>query len=213
MIFCGRPPYIRPDRFLWQRQARYRPTALHLARQLLLVELDSQRVVLRCRISARWVRLAHGCPSATAGLLVMNTVLATGDVPLSAGFLAWREMCAKNPEFDVARLFARGNPQPNAVYMAPFPTSGHRAALRASAPVPDLMQIRISSRRARHFWQNSSGKVATLMASIGVNLKKFGPIARSAADDWRYAASGQHQWSLNCGHSRRSIGLPIVRWR
>ena len=28
-----------------------------------------------------------------------------------SGFLAWREMCAKNPEFDIARLFARGNPQ------------------------------------------------------------------------------------------------------
>jgi tRNA(adenine34) deaminase len=45
-----------------------------------------------------------------AGLLVMNTSLATGDQPLSPGFIAWRDMCAKNPDFDVARLFARGNP-------------------------------------------------------------------------------------------------------
>ncbi len=77
------------------------------------------------------------------GLLVMNTTLATGDEPLPAGFLAWREMCASNPEFDVARLFARGNPhlsaQECAAYNAPFPDRGHRAALRAFAPmVPEF---------------------------------------------------------------------------
>ena len=64
-------------------------------------------------------------PERYRGLLVMNTTLTTGDVPLSPGFLAWREMCAKNPEFDVARLFARGNPHLSpdecAAYMAPFP--------------------------------------------------------------------------------------------
>jgi tRNA(adenine34) deaminase len=31
----------------------------------------------------------------------MNTLLATGDAPLSPGFLAWREMCAHKPEYDV----------------------------------------------------------------------------------------------------------------
>ena len=82
-------------------------------------------------------------PQRYQGLLVMNTTLATGDEPLSAGFLAWREMCARNPEFDVARLFARGNPQMSpeecAAYNAPFPDRGHRAALRAFAPmVPEF---------------------------------------------------------------------------
>jgi tRNA(adenine34) deaminase len=41
-------------------------------------------------------------PQRYRGLLVMNTTLGTGDAPLPAGFVAWREMCAKNPEFDVA---------------------------------------------------------------------------------------------------------------
>ena len=71
--------------------------------------------------------------------------LGTGDVALSPGFLAWREMCAKNPDFDVARLFARGNPQMSAqecaAYNAPFPDKGHRAALRAFPPmVPDATE-------------------------------------------------------------------------
>ncbi|MDO8450020.1 MAG: tRNA adenosine(34) deaminase TadA [Rhodoferax sp.] len=104
------------------------------------------------------------------GLLVMNTTLGTGDTPLSAGFLGWRDMCAKNPEFDVARLFARGNPdmspQECAAYAAPFPDRGHRAALRAfPAMVPEFEDSdgAAISRQARDFWRERwSGQ--TLMA-------------------------------------------------
>jgi len=106
-------------------------------------------------------------PQRYRGLLVMNTTLGTGDAPLSAGFLAWREMCAKNPGFDVARLFARGNPhlrpQECAAYAAPFPDVGHRAALRAfPAMVPDHPDANGAavSRQARAFlsqhWQGQS---------------------------------------------------------
>jgi tRNA(adenine34) deaminase len=109
-------------------------------------------------------------PDRYRGLLVMNTALGTGDAPLSPGFLAWREMCAKNPNFDLGRLFARGNPQLSpaecAAYEAPFPDAGHRAALRAFPPmVPDRPTADGAevSRQARDFllhrWQ---GK--TLMA-------------------------------------------------
>ncbi|MEO6626372.1 MAG: tRNA adenosine(34) deaminase TadA, partial [Burkholderiaceae bacterium] len=103
-------------------------------------------------------------------LLVMNTMLATGDVPLSPGFLGWRAMCAKSPDFDVARLFARGNPHMSpaecAAYMAPYPDSGYRAALRAFAPmVPEFSDSdgAAISRTAREFWRTQwNGK--TFMA-------------------------------------------------
>jgi len=109
-------------------------------------------------------------PDRYRGLLVMNTALGTGDAPLSAGFLAWREMCAKNPGFDVARLFARGNPhlrpEECAAYAAPFPDAGHRAALRAFPPmVPDHPEAggAAISRQARDFLsQHWNGR--TLMA-------------------------------------------------
>jgi tRNA(adenine34) deaminase len=97
-------------------------------------------------------------PQRYRGLLVMNTTLGTGDAPLSPGFLAWREMCAKNPEFGVGRLFARGNPhlgpEECAAYDAPFPDAGHRAALRAFPPmVPDHPEAdgAAISRQAREF--------------------------------------------------------------
>jgi tRNA(adenine34) deaminase len=106
-------------------------------------------------------------PGRYTGLLVMNTALGTGDAPLSPGFLAWRDMCAKNPEFDVARLFARGNPHMSdaevAAYSAPFPDKGHRAALRAFPPMVPAHQDADGaaiSRQAREFlaneWQGRS---------------------------------------------------------
>ncbi len=128
----------------------------------LIERLDLQRVVL---VVQDWggllgLTLPMAVPQRFAGLVVMNTALATGDVPLSPGFLAWREMCAKNPDFDIARLMARGNPQLSqqecAAYMAPFPDKGHRAATRVFPPmVPDHPQAdgAALSQQARHFWQ------------------------------------------------------------
>jgi tRNA(adenine34) deaminase len=111
-------------------------------------------------------------PARYRGLLVMNTTLGTGDASLSPGFLAWRDMCAKNPEFDVARLFQRGNPhmsaQECAAYSAPFPDRGHRAALRAfPAMVPDRPDAdgAAVSRQAREFWSTQwAGRV---MMAVG----------------------------------------------
>jgi tRNA(adenine34) deaminase len=139
--------------FTWHRQVL-----------LELVErLDLRNVVL---VVQDWggllgLTLPMAAPSRYRGLLVMNTTLATGEVPLSPGFLAWRTMCAQNPAFDVARLFARGNPQMTAAecdaYNAPFPDRGHRAALRAFPPlVPEHAADdgAAVSRQARDFWSH-----------------------------------------------------------
>ncbi len=159
-------------------------------RQVLLEfieRLDLKNVVL---VVQDWggllgLTLPMAAPQRYQGLLVMNTTLATGDAPLSPGFVAWREMCAKNPEFDVGRLFARGNPQMSAdecaAYNAPFPDRGHRAALRAFPPmVPDGMDSdgAAISRAARDFWRDEwTGQ--TLMA-IGAQDPVLGePVMRA----------------------------------
>jgi tRNA(adenine34) deaminase len=148
-----KPKKVHSHTFTWHRQVL-----------LELVErLDLQRVVL---VVQDWggllgLTLPMAAPQRYSGLLVMNTMLATGEVPLSPGFLAWREMCNKNPEFDIARLFARGNAQMTpaecAAYMAPFPDAGHRAATRAFAPMvpefPDSDGAAVS-RQARDFWRD-----------------------------------------------------------
>jgi len=125
--------------------------------------LDLQRVVL---VVQDWggilgLTLPMVAPERYKGLLVMNTTLATGEAPLSDGFLAWRDWCQSQPLFDVGKLFARGNrsmtSQETAAYNAPFPDKGYRAALRAFPPmVPEFNDSPGAelSQRARDFWRN-----------------------------------------------------------
>ena len=138
----------------------------------LVDRLDLQNVVL---VVQDWggllgLTLPMAAPARYHGLLVMNTMLATGDQVLTPGFLAWRKMCAQNPDFDVARLMARGNSHLSAAecaaYKAPFPDRGHRAALRAFptlvAEHPDDPGA-ATARQARDFWQDD-WRGRTLMA-------------------------------------------------
>ena len=127
----------------------------------LIERLNLQRVVL---VVQDWggilgLTLPMAAPERYRGLLVMNTTLATGDAPLSDGFLAWRDWCKSQPLFDVGKLFARGNrsmtPAETAAYNAPFPDKGYRAALRAFPPmVPEFTDSPGAeiSRQARVFW-------------------------------------------------------------
>ncbi|MCO5112203.1 MAG: tRNA adenosine(34) deaminase TadA [Burkholderiaceae bacterium] len=159
---------VAPDLIGFGRSDKPKKTSFHTFdghRQALLelVErLDLQRVVL---VVQDWggilgLTLPMALPGRFAGLLAMNTLLATGDVPLPQGFLDWRQMCADKPLFGVGRLLGRGNPHLGvdecAAYDAPFPDAGHRAALRAfPAMVPDHPQApgAALSRAARDFWR------------------------------------------------------------
>ncbi len=169
---------VAPDLIGFGKSDKPKKTSFHsfgTHRQILLElieRLDLQNVVL---VVQDWggilgLTLPMAAPQRYKGLLVMNTMLTTGDAPLSAGFIAWREMCANNPGFDIARLFARGNPHMSApecaAYNAPFPDAGHRAATKAfPAMVPDTPDAdgAAVSRQARDFWQHQwAGQ--TLMA-------------------------------------------------
>ena len=169
---------VAPDLIGFGRSDKPKKDSAHTFtwhRQVLLEfieRLDLRNVVL---VVQDWggllgLTLPMEAPERYRGLLVMNTTLATGEVPLSPGFLAWRSMCAQNPEFDVARLFSRGNPQMSAdecaAYNAPFPDRGHRAALRAfPALVPEQLDDdgAALSRRAKAFW-STQWKGQSLMA-------------------------------------------------
>jgi tRNA(adenine34) deaminase len=159
--------------------------------------------------------LPMASPERYCGLLIMNTALGTGDVPLSPGFLSWREMCAKHPEFDVARLFARGNPhlseQECAAYNAPFPDRGHRAALRAfPAMVPEFPDAEGAdlSRAARSFWSDR-WQGQTLMA-VGVLDPVLGlPVMQSLQQLIRGCPPPMEL--PQAGHFVQEHGEPIAR--
>jgi tRNA(adenine34) deaminase len=167
----------KPKKDSFHRFTRHRQILLELVEHLAL-----QQVVL---VVQDWggllgLTLPMAAPERYVGLLAMNTLLATGEQPLPPGFLAWREMCARQPEFDVGRLLARGNPQLSAAecaaYQAPYPDRGHRAALRAFPRiVPELQDSEGAalSRQARNFWQ-TQWQGSTFMA-VGAQDPVLGP--------------------------------------
>ena len=113
-------------------------------------------------------------------LLVMNTALGTGDVPLSPGFVAWRDYVAKTPGMDCGKLLGRAcphlSPAEAAAYEAPYPDAASKAGVRRFPQLvpdrPDAPGAAIS-RRARDFWQNS-WKGEAFMA-IGAKDPVLGP--------------------------------------
>ena len=179
---------VAPDLIGFGRSDKPKKEAVHQFewhRQVLLelVErLDLRHVVL---VVQDWggilgLTLPMACPERFAGLLVMNTLLATGDAPLPEGFVDWRAMCRDKPLYGVGRLLARGNPHLSAeecgAYDAPFPDKGYRAALRAFPErVPDSVDApgAALSRQARDFWQQHWGGKSLMV--IGARDPVLGP--------------------------------------
>jgi haloalkane dehalogenase len=95
-------------------------------------------------------------------LLVMNTALGTGDVPLSEGFIAWRAYVNRTPDLPCGKLLQRTCPhlsaEEAAAYDAPYPDFESKAGARAFPNLvpdrPDAPGAAIS-RRARDWWMNS----------------------------------------------------------
>ncbi|HWQ38084.1 MAG TPA: haloalkane dehalogenase [Burkholderiales bacterium] len=123
--------------------------------------LDLQRVTLVCQ---DWggllgLTLPMEMPQRFARLLVMNTALGTGDVPLPEGFLAWRKWAAEHPDMEVGKLLGRACPHltaaQRAAYDAPFPDGRYKAGVRRFPQLvpdrPDAPGAEIS-RAARDWW-------------------------------------------------------------
>lgn len=151
----------------------------------LLDRLDLQAVTLVCQ---DWggllgLTLPMDMPKRFEALVVMNTMLATGDVPLSPGFVAWRNYVASQPDLDCARLLKRATPfltdLEAAAYEAPFPDARYKAGVRR---FPQLV--------ADH--PNSPGA----------------DIARAARDWWRHAWHGRSLMAI--GQADPVLGEPVM---
>jgi pimeloyl-ACP methyl ester carboxylesterase len=147
-------------------------------REFLLDFIDRLDLDRICLVVQDWggllgLTLPMEMPERFERLLVMNTTLATGDVPLTDGFLAWRAYVAKNPDLACGRLLARTCPhltaQEAAAYDAPFPDARYKAGVRRFPPmVPEHPGDpgAALSRKARD-WLKSSWKGECFMA-VGV---------------------------------------------
>jgi haloalkane dehalogenase len=115
-------------------------------------------------------------------LLLMNTALATGDVPLGRGFLEWRAYCNAHPDLDVARLMVRSvphlTPAEAEAYAAPFLDARFKAAVRRFPNIvpasPDAEGASLS-RQARD-WLRTQWQGRSFMA-VGMQDPVLGPPA------------------------------------
>ncbi len=148
----------------------------------LVERLDLRDVVL---VVQDWggllgLTLPMDMPGRIAGLLVMNTALATGDVPLGDGFVAWRAFVRSHPALDVAKLMRQTcphlGPDETRAYAAPFPDPRFEAGVRRFPELvpdhPDADGAEIA-RRAREYLHARWDR-PTFMA-IGMQDPVLGP--------------------------------------
>ena len=122
-------------------------------------------------------------------LFIMNTTLATGDVRLTEGFIAWRAYVAKNPDLACGKLLARAcphlTPKEAAAYDAPFADAKSKAGVRR---FPQLVPEHFDdpgaevSRQARE-WLSTAWKGDTFMAD-GAKDPVLGPPVMSLLKTW-----------------------------
>ena len=153
----------------------------------LIQTLDLRRITLVCQDWGGLIGLTipMDMHERFERLLVMNTALGTGDVPLGEGFLAWRAFANSKPDMDIAALMKRGAPSLSdaeaAAYAAPFPDQRYKSGVRRFPNlVPDRPDAEGAalSRRARDFWSNDwAGK--SCMA-VGMQDPVLGPPAMRA---------------------------------
>jgi haloalkane dehalogenase len=127
----------------------------------LIEALDLTRITLVCQDWGGLIGLTIPMYMADRfeRLLVMNTSLGAGDVPLREGFLAWRASSNSRPDMDIAALMRRAAPSLSeaeaAAYAAPFPNARYKSGVRRFPNlVPDRPDARGTalSRLARDFW-------------------------------------------------------------
>jgi len=183
----------------------------------LIERLDLSNIVL---VVQDWggligLTLPMEMPRRFSGLLIMNTAFATGDLPLSQGFLDWRAWSNKNPDMPVGKLMSRSMPHLSpgelAAYDAPFPDAAYKGGVRRFPNLvpdhPDAAGAALS-RRARDWWREEwSGK--SLMV-VGMKDPVLGPPVMAYV----------HSQIRNCpppleiaegGHFVQEWGLPIAR--
>jgi haloalkane dehalogenase len=124
--------------------------------------------------------LPQEMPERFTRLIVMNTALPTGDVPLPKGFLDWRAFSNGHPDMAVGKLLARAcphlTPAEAAAYDAPYPDTRYKGGVRR---FPNLVPEFLDSpgaaigRAARQFWRNEwQGR--SIMA-VGMTDPVLGP--------------------------------------
>jgi pimeloyl-ACP methyl ester carboxylesterase len=180
---------IAPDMFGFGRSDKPVADAVYtfdFHRQSLIAlirALDLGRITLVCQDWGGLLGLTIPLEMADRfeALLVMNTALATGDRPLTKGFIDWRAWNNANPDMPVGKLMSRACPQLTpaeaAAYDAPFPDATYKAGVRRFPNLvpdnPDAGGAAIS-RKASEWWRAEWGGKTAMV--IGMTDPVLGPV-------------------------------------
>jgi tRNA(adenine34) deaminase len=167
----------KPTNEVWFQFETHRTSLLELIEQL---DLHNVLLIVQDWGGLLGLTLPLHSPERYVELLVMNTTLGTGDIPLTQGFKDWRAYMASQPEFDCAKLFSRSCPHLSSAeiqaYSAPFENVASLAGVRRFPQlVPEFLDSPGASisRDAKAFWQHQwQGK--SFMA-IGMKDPVLGP--------------------------------------
>ena len=149
------------------------------------LELDNLTLVVQDWGGLIGLTVPMEIPERVSRLVLMNTALGTGDVPLPPAFLAWREFSDRHPDMRIAELMARACPRLTppecAAYEAPFPDASYKGGVRR---FPHLVPENPgdpgaeTARRARD-WLRREWSGQSFMA-IGMQDEILGPPAMRA---------------------------------
>jgi haloalkane dehalogenase len=183
----------------------------------LIERLDLHGITLVCQDwgGVLGMTLPLDLPERFARLLAMNTLLATADFPIGAGWLAWRDYSNAHPDMEVGRLMKRTTPILSAAevaaYDAPFPDARYKAGVRAFpniVPIAPQMEGAELSRRARDWWRTQWRGRAFLAA--GAKDPVLGLPAMQRVQSYVRGAPAPIAYA-DAGHFIQEWGEPISR--
>lgn len=169
--------------------------------------LDLQRVTM---VGQDWggligLRLAAEHPERFSRIVVANTGLPTGDIPMPGIWWRFREAIQNQPTIDVGRFVQSGCRRPmsdavRAAYDAPFPDDAYCAGPRAMPGLVPTSPDDPAAPANRSAWTKLRASSTPMLVAFGDSDPITGPMAAIFQREMRGAQGIEHPVVRDAGH-------------
>jgi haloalkane dehalogenase len=170
-------------------------------------QLDLRRVTLVCQDWGGLIglRLAAEHPDRFARIVVANTGLPTGDIPMPEIWWRFREAIQTIPEIEVGRFVQGGCKRPmsgevRAAYDAPFPEESFKAGPRAMPGLVPTSPDDPASAANRAAWKTLRGSETPMLVAFGDSDPITGAMGPVFQQSMRGARGIEHPVIRDAGH-------------